>query len=66
MTLIADILDLMSAVLNYLKRLREQELQLLSMGQFNGSVFQWITVELCSVLASLDYVEQLGRQISDA
>lgn len=43
MTRLAEILDQMSAVLNDLKMVMEQELQHLSMGQINGSQLQRIT-----------------------
>lgn len=43
MTRLAEILDQMSAVLNDLKTVMDQEQQHLSMGQINGSQLQWIT-----------------------
>ena len=66
MTRLAEILDQMSAVLNDLKMVMEQELQHLSMGQINGSQLQRITEQKSSLLATLDYLEQLRRQIPDA
>ncbi|HAI8713285.1 flagella biosynthesis chaperone FlgN [Escherichia marmotae] len=66
MTRLAEILDQMSAVLNELKTVMEQELQHLSMGQINGSLLQRITEQKSSLLATLDYLEQLRRQIPDA
>lgn len=66
MTRLAEILDQMSAVLNDLKTVMEQELQHLSMGQINGSQLQRITEQKSSLLATLDYLEQLRRQIPDA
>ena len=53
MTRLAEILDQMSAVLNDLKTVMDQEQQHLSMGQINGSQ---------SLLATLDYLEQLRRK----
>ena len=46
MTRLAEILDQMSAVLNDLKTVMDQEQQHLSMGQINGSQLQWITEQL--------------------
>ena len=66
MTRLAEILDQMSAVLNDLKTVMEQELQHLSMGQISGSQLQRITEQKSSLLATLDYLEQLRRQIPDA
>jgi len=66
MTRLAEILDQMFAVLNDLKTVMEQELQHLSMGQINGSQLQRITEQKSSLLATLDYLEQLRRQIPDA
>ena len=43
MTRLAEILDQMSAVLNDLKTVMDQEQQHLSIGQINGSQLQWIT-----------------------
>lgn len=43
MTRLAESLDQMSAVLNDLKTVMDQEQQHLSMGQINGSQLQWIT-----------------------
>ncbi|EFC1528115.1 flagella biosynthesis chaperone FlgN [Escherichia ruysiae] len=65
MTRLAEILDQMSAVLNELKMVMDQELQHLSMGQINGSQLQWITEQKSSLLATLDYLEQLRRQTLD-
>lgn len=65
MTRLAEILDQMSAVLNELKMVMDQELQHLSMGQINGSQLQWITEQKSSLLAMLDYLEQLRRQTLD-
>ncbi len=59
MTRLAEILDQMSAVLNDLKTVMDQEQQHLSMGQINGSQLQWITEQKSSLLATLDYLEQL-------
>ncbi|MGQ7101805.1 hypothetical protein ACUOAQ_30325, partial [Escherichia sp. SP-MK] len=59
MTRLAEILDQMSAVLNDLKTVMVQEQQHLSMGQINGSQLQWITEQKSSLLATLDYLEQL-------
>ena len=58
MTRLAEILDQMSAVLNDLKTVMDQEQQHLSMGQINGSQLQWITEQKSSLLATLDYLEQ--------
>ena len=55
MTRLAEILDQMSAVLNDLKTVMDQEQQHLSMGQINGSQLQWITEQKSSLLATLDY-----------
>ncbi|QMM75796.1 flagella biosynthesis chaperone FlgN [Escherichia coli] len=65
MTRLAEILDQMSAVLNELKMVMDQEQQHLSMGQINGSQLQWITEQKSSLLATLDYLEQLRRQTLD-
>ena len=62
MTRLAEILDQMSAVLNDLKTVMVQEQQHLSMGQINGSQLQWITEQKSSLLATLDYLEQLRRK----
>lgn len=62
MTRLAEILDQMSAVLNDLKTVMDQEQQHLSMGQINGSQLQWITEQKSSLLATLDYLEQLRRK----
>ena len=43
----------MSAVLNDLKTVMDQEQQHLSMGQINGSQLQWITEQKSSLLATL-------------
>ncbi|HAN6476946.1 TPA: flagellar biosynthesis protein FlgN, partial [Escherichia coli] len=56
MTRLAEILDQMSAVLNDLKTVMDQEQQHLSMGQINGSQLQWITEQKSSLLATLDYL----------
>ena len=40
----------------------DQEQQHLSMGQINGSQLQWITEQKSSLLATLDYLEQLRRK----
>ncbi|HAH0195461.1 TPA: flagella biosynthesis chaperone FlgN [Escherichia coli] len=53
MTRLAEILDQMSAVLNDLKTVMDQEQQHLSMGQINGSQLQWITEQKSSLLATL-------------
>ena len=63
MTRLAEILDQMSAVLNDLKTVMDQEQQHLSMGQINGSQLQWITEQKSSLLATLDYLEQLRKQL---
>ncbi len=60
------ILDQMSAVLNELKMVMDQEQQHLSMGQINGSQLQWTTEQKSSLLATLDYLEQLRRQTLDS
>ncbi|EYD85549.1 flgN family protein [Escherichia coli 1-176-05_S3_C2] len=65
MTRLAEILDQMSAVLNELKMVMDQEQQHLSMGQINGSQLQWTTEQKSSLLATLDYLEQLRRQTLD-
>ena len=65
MTRLAEILDQMSAVLNELKMVMDQEQQHLSMGQINGSQLQWTTEQKSSQLATLDYLEQLRRQTLD-
>ncbi|TKT86318.1 flagella biosynthesis chaperone FlgN [Escherichia sp. MR] len=65
MTRLAEILDQMSAVLNELKIVMDQEQQYLSMGQINGSQLQWTTEQKSSLLATLDYLEQLRRQTLD-
>ena len=62
MTRLAEILDQMSAVLNDLKTVMDQEQQHLSMGQINGSQLQWITEQKSSLLATLDYLEQLRKK----
>ncbi len=62
MTRLAEILDQMSAVLNDLKTVMVQEQQHLSMGQINGSQLQWITEQKSSLLATLDYLEQLRKK----
>lgn len=62
MTRLAEILDQMSAVLNDLKTVMDQEQQHLYMGQINGSQLQWITEQKSSLLATLDYLEQLRRK----
>ena len=59
---LAEILDQMSAVLNDLKTVMVQEQQHLSMGQINGSQLQWITEQKSSLLATLDYLEQLRKK----
>ncbi len=61
MTRLAEILDQMSAVLNDLKTVMDQEQQHLY-GQINGSQLQWITEQKSSLLATLDYLEQLRRK----
>lgn len=66
MTRLAEILDQMSAVLNDLKTVMDQEQQHLSMGQINGSQLQWITEQKSSLLATLDYLEQLRRKEPNA
>ncbi|MCZ8721620.1 flagella biosynthesis chaperone FlgN [Escherichia albertii] len=66
MTRLAEILDQMFAVLNDLKTVMDQEQQHLSMGQINGSQLQWITEQKSSLLATLDYLEQLLKQESNA
>ncbi|EFD1057272.1 flagella biosynthesis chaperone FlgN [Escherichia coli] len=66
MTRLAEILDQMSAVLNELKMVMDQEQQHLSMGQINGSQLQWTTEQKSSLLATLDYLEQLRRQTLDS
>ncbi len=48
MTRLAEILDQMSARLNDLKTVMDQEQQHLSMGQINGSQLQWITEQKLS------------------
>ena len=53
MTRLAEILDQMSAVLNDLKTVMDQEQQHLSMGQINGSQLQWITEQKSSLLAGI-------------
>ncbi|EFN6911946.1 flagella biosynthesis chaperone FlgN [Escherichia ruysiae] len=65
MTRLAEILDQMSTVLNELKMVMDQEQQHLSMGQINGSQLQWTTEQKSSLLATLDYLEQLRRQTLD-
>ena len=55
----------MSTVLNELKMVMDQEQQHLSMGQINGSQLQWTTEQKSSLLATLDYLEQLRRQTLD-
>ena len=62
MTRLAEILDQMSAVLNDLKTVMDQEQQHLSMGQINGSQLQWITEQKSSLLATLDYLEQVRKK----
>ncbi|MEB8019820.1 flagellar export chaperone FlgN, partial [Raoultella ornithinolytica] len=62
MTRLAEILDQMSAVLNDLKTVMDQEQQHLSMGQINVSQLQWITEQKSSLLATLDYLEQLRKK----
>ncbi|EJM9602606.1 TPA: flagella biosynthesis chaperone FlgN [Escherichia albertii] len=66
MTRLAEILNQMFAVLNDLKTIMDQEQQHLSMGQINGSQLQWITEQKSSLLATLDYLEQLRKQESNA
>ncbi|ENZ7218511.1 flagella biosynthesis chaperone FlgN [Escherichia coli] len=66
MTRLAEIRDQMSAVLNDLKTVMDQEQQHLSMGQINGSQLQWITEQKSSLLATLDYLEQLRRKEPNA
>lgn len=62
---LAEILNQMSVVLNDLNIVMVQEQQHLSMGQFTGSQLQHITEQKSSMLATLDYLEQLRRQAPD-
>ena len=62
MTRLAEILDQMSAVLNDLKTVMDQEQQHLSMGRINGSQFTMDYRTKSSLLATLDYLEQLRKK----
>ncbi|KNC88565.1 flagella biosynthesis chaperone FlgN [Trabulsiella odontotermitis] len=66
MSRLSDILDQMTAILNSLKAVMDEEQQQLSFGSVNGSALQRITEEKSSLLAALDYLEQQRRMEQEA
>ena len=66
MTRLAEILDQMSAVLNDLKTVMDQEQQHLSMGQINGSQLQWITEQKSSLYAGKNPIQQIALILVNA
>ncbi|MEY8710131.1 flagellar biosynthesis protein FlgN [Mangrovibacter phragmitis] len=61
MSRLLELMDKMTSVLNDLKRVLDAEQAQLSAGFVNGVALQRITEEKSSLLATLDYLEQLRR-----
>ena len=61
MSHLLELMDQMTSVLNDLKRVMDAEQAQLSAGFVNGIALQRITEEKSSLLATLDYLEQLRR-----
>ncbi|RPH20872.1 flagella biosynthesis chaperone FlgN [Buttiauxella warmboldiae] len=61
MSRLLEVMDQMAVVLNSLQEVMDAEQQQLSAGHVNGSALQRITEDKSSLLATLDYLEQLRR-----
>jgi len=66
MNRLLEVMDQMTVVLNSLKEVMDAEQQQLSAGHVNGSALQRITEDKSSLLATLDYLEQLRRAEQNA
>lgn len=66
MNRLLEVMDQMTVVLNSLKEVMDAEQQQLSAGHVNGSALQRITEDKSSLLATLDYLEQLRRAAQSA
>lgn len=66
MSRLLEVMDQMTVVLNSLKEVMDAEQQQLSAGHVNGSALQRITEDKSSLLATLDYLEQLRRAEQNA
>ncbi|TNV21961.1 flagella biosynthesis chaperone FlgN [Buttiauxella sp. B2] len=66
MSRLLEVMDQMTVVLNSLKEVMDAEQQQLSAGHVNGSALQRITEDKSSLLATLDYLEQLRRAAQNA
>ena len=66
MNRLLEVMDQMTVVLNSLKEVMDAEQQQLSAGHVNGSALQRITEDKSSLLATLDYLEQLRRDAQKA
>lgn len=66
MSRLPEILDQMTAILNSLQAVMDEEQQQLSAGSVNGSLLQRITEDKSSLLTTLDYLEKQRRGEQDA